>query len=163
LEAISKTAGIGQIHLESKNDDLTASNGLIFVCIRGINLYINPNCLCLDATVRHNHVLFTDIEGSTPLWESMPQAMKAALARHNAILRQAIEANAENAFKTIDSTHDQPDEVAINARNLSMLRARLGEKTFAAAWQEGMQMALKETIIYALEEAQVEIDSENQT
>ncbi|MBK8738304.1 MAG: adenylate/guanylate cyclase domain-containing protein [Betaproteobacteria bacterium] len=37
--------------------------------------------------------LFTDIEGSTPLWEQQPEAMQVALARHDALLRQAIEAN----------------------------------------------------------------------
>ena len=30
--------------------------------------------------------LFTDIEGSTRLWEEHPEAMQAALARHDAIL-----------------------------------------------------------------------------
>ncbi len=37
--------------------------------------------------------LFTDIEGSTQLWEKYPAAMKTALARHDAILRQAVETN----------------------------------------------------------------------
>ena len=37
--------------------------------------------------------LFTDIEGSTALWEQHPDAMQVALARHDALLRQAIEAN----------------------------------------------------------------------
>ena len=36
--------------------------------------------------------LFTDIEGSTRLWEQFPATMPAALARHDAILRTAIEA-----------------------------------------------------------------------
>ena len=31
--------------------------------------------------------LFTDIEGSTRLWEEHPAAMPAALARHDALLR----------------------------------------------------------------------------
>jgi predicted ATPase/class 3 adenylate cyclase len=35
--------------------------------------------------------LFTDIEGSTRLWERFPAAMQAALARHDAILQAAIE------------------------------------------------------------------------
>jgi class 3 adenylate cyclase len=34
--------------------------------------------------------LFTDIEGSTRLWERHPEAMQAALARHDAILEQAV-------------------------------------------------------------------------
>ena len=37
--------------------------------------------------------LFTDIEGSTALWEQQPEAMRAALARHDALLRAAIEAH----------------------------------------------------------------------
>jgi class 3 adenylate cyclase len=36
--------------------------------------------------------LFTDIVGSTQLWEQHPDAMHQALARHDAILRTAIEA-----------------------------------------------------------------------
>ena len=35
--------------------------------------------------------LFTDIAGSTRLWEDLPAAMADALARHDAILREAIE------------------------------------------------------------------------
>ena len=35
--------------------------------------------------------LFTDLEGSTRLWEEHPEAMRAALARHDEILRGAIE------------------------------------------------------------------------
>ena len=35
--------------------------------------------------------LFTDIEGSTRLWLDHPEAMVAALARHDAILRESIE------------------------------------------------------------------------
>jgi class 3 adenylate cyclase/predicted ATPase/Tfp pilus assembly protein PilF len=37
--------------------------------------------------------LFTDIEGSTALWEEHPDAMQVALARHDALLRHAIESN----------------------------------------------------------------------
>jgi class 3 adenylate cyclase len=45
--------------------------------------------------------LFTDIEGSTRLWEHVPQAMETALARHDAILRAAIEAEGGQVFKTM--------------------------------------------------------------
>lgn len=37
--------------------------------------------------------LFTDIESSTRLWQDKPQAMAVAHARHDAILREAIETN----------------------------------------------------------------------
>ena len=34
--------------------------------------------------------LFTDVEGSTRLWEQFPQEMKLSLERHDEILRSAI-------------------------------------------------------------------------
>ncbi len=45
--------------------------------------------------------LFTDIEGSTRLWERDPEAMARALDRHDGILRQAIEAHGGYIFKTV--------------------------------------------------------------
>src|SRR5687767_6564082 len=45
--------------------------------------------------------LFTDIEGSTRLWEQKPEAMREALARHDALLRSAIESNNGHVFKTV--------------------------------------------------------------
>ena len=44
--------------------------------------------------------LFTDIEGSTQLWEKYPVAMGDALAKHDAILREAIESNHGYVIKT---------------------------------------------------------------
>jgi predicted ATPase/class 3 adenylate cyclase len=44
--------------------------------------------------------LYTDIERSTARWEHHPDAMKAAMARHDAILRLAIEANGGHVFRT---------------------------------------------------------------
>jgi len=45
--------------------------------------------------------LFTDIEGSTKLWEDNAPAMQAALARHDELLRRAIEERGGYVFKTI--------------------------------------------------------------
>jgi predicted ATPase/class 3 adenylate cyclase/DNA-binding CsgD family transcriptional regulator len=45
--------------------------------------------------------LFTDIEGSTRLWEQYPQAMAGALARHDTILRQATAAHEGVVFRTV--------------------------------------------------------------
>jgi hypothetical protein len=44
--------------------------------------------------------LFTDIEGSTQLWESAPDAMRAALAWHDSILQDAIEEHGGYVFAT---------------------------------------------------------------
>jgi predicted ATPase/class 3 adenylate cyclase len=50
--------------------------------------------------------LFTDLEGSTRLWEEHPESMKAALARHDEILRQAVESNNGYLVKTTgDGAH----------------------------------------------------------
>jgi predicted ATPase/class 3 adenylate cyclase len=45
--------------------------------------------------------LFSDVEGSTQRWDSHREAMEAASARHDAILRSAIEAHRGHVFKTI--------------------------------------------------------------
>src|SRR5262245_5499477 len=45
--------------------------------------------------------LFTDIEGSTQLWEHTPEAMRPALARHDQIMSDAIAAAGGYAYKTI--------------------------------------------------------------
>ena len=50
--------------------------------------------------------LFTDIEGSTKHWEQHPEAMKSALAKHDSILREAIESNHGHVIKTTgDGVH----------------------------------------------------------
>jgi LuxR family transcriptional regulator, maltose regulon positive regulatory protein len=50
--------------------------------------------------------LFTDIEGSTQLWERHPEAMRSALARHDAILRHAVEEYRGVVVKSIgDGVH----------------------------------------------------------
>src|SRR5262245_26076851 len=38
--------------------------------------------------------LLTDVEGSTALWEQQPQAMRAALVRHDALVERAVEQHA---------------------------------------------------------------------
>src|SRR5829696_8315698 len=45
--------------------------------------------------------LFTDIEGSTALWERDRQGMAEAVDRHLALLRTAIDANGGVLFKTV--------------------------------------------------------------
>lgn len=45
--------------------------------------------------------LFTDIEGSTRLWQEKPQAMAVSHARHDQILRDAIESNHGYIFQIV--------------------------------------------------------------
>src|ERR1700729_1400153 len=46
-------------------------------------------------------LLFTDVEGSTRLWDAERDAMAAALRRHDEILRDAIEQAGGYVFKTV--------------------------------------------------------------
>jgi class 3 adenylate cyclase len=45
--------------------------------------------------------LFTDVEDTTKLWEQDAEAMHRTLARHDALLRRAIEAHHGHVFKNI--------------------------------------------------------------
>ena len=47
--------------------------------------------------------LFTDIEGSTKLWERDAEAMQEALARHDDILHGVIKEHDGYVFKTVDA------------------------------------------------------------
>ena len=45
--------------------------------------------------------LFTDVEGSTKLWERYPEAMGATMARHDEILREVMDSSGGYVFKTV--------------------------------------------------------------
>jgi len=50
--------------------------------------------------------LFTDIEGSTRLWQDHPEAMQVALARHDDLVRTAIAGHGGYLVKTTgDGAH----------------------------------------------------------
>lgn len=50
--------------------------------------------------------LFTDIEGSSARWERHPEAMRVALARHDALIRAAIDRRGGYVVKTLgDAFH----------------------------------------------------------
>ena len=64
--------------------------------------------------------LFTDIEGSTKLWEEHPEAMRSVLARHDALLRQAVEDNNGVVFKTIGDAFCAAFATAPDALNTAL-------------------------------------------
>jgi len=64
----------------------------------------SPNPTSMPEAIRT--FLFTDIEGSTRLWEQEPQAMRAAVAHHDAVSRQAVEGAGGRVVKTTgDGVH----------------------------------------------------------
>jgi predicted ATPase/class 3 adenylate cyclase len=96
--------------------------------------------------------LFTDLEGSTRLWEEYSDAMAAALARHDAVLREAIEGHAGHVVKTTgDGFHAvfavAPDALAAaisaqlalqhQSEPFGLLRVRMGLHTGTAELRDG--------------------------
>lgn len=68
--------------------------------------------------------LFTDIEGSTRLWEKDAERMRPALARHDALARIAVESNRGTVVKTLgDGVHavfDDPLDAVAAALQLQL-------------------------------------------
>jgi class 3 adenylate cyclase len=98
--------------------------------------------------------LFTDIEGSTKLWEHNPAAMQAALARHDELLRSAIEERGGYVFKTVGDAfcaafstgHDALEAALVVQRELfgeewedeiGTLRVRMALHTGASEERDG--------------------------
>ena len=78
--------------------------------------------------------LFTDIEGSTTLWEHHASAMQSALARHDEILRDVIEERGGYVFKTVRDafcvafpTAPQALEAALSAQEKAPFTEERGE------------------------------------
>ena len=80
--------------------------------------------------------LYTDVEGSTRRWEHAPAAMKAAMARHDALLRAAIDGHGGAVFRTMGDAVCAafplaPEAVAAAARCCAEVAAELGADTSA--------------------------------
>lgn len=69
--------------------------------------------------------LFTDIEASTSRWERDPAAMRDDLARHDAILRRAIEDQGGAVFKTAGDAFYAAFPAAINAVAAALMAQRV--------------------------------------
>jgi predicted ATPase/class 3 adenylate cyclase len=76
--------------------------------------------------------LYTDIEGSTRLWERQPEAMRAALARHDEILNQAIQSSGGHVFRTAGDAFSASFASAAEA---VLSAARAQRQLYAENWQ----------------------------
>jgi predicted ATPase len=88
--------------------------------------------------------LFTDIEGSTRRWESDAEGMRAALAVHDAVLREAIEGHGGFLFKHtgdgVCAAFDSPSsalDAAVGAQRALELPVRMGMATGEAELRDG--------------------------
>src|SRR5437016_14536989 len=84
--------------------------------------------------------LFTDIEGSTRLWEQFPDAMRVALARHDALLREAIETHDGFVFKTVGDAFCAAFHTAPNALNAALASQRA---LIAEPWETGLLLRVR--------------------
>jgi predicted ATPase/class 3 adenylate cyclase len=77
-------------------------------------------------------LLFTDVEGSTRLWEADPGAMAVALRRHDEMVRGAIEAVGGYVFKTVGDSFCAAFETPGQAVQSA---AATQQAVFAASWE----------------------------
>jgi len=69
--------------------------------------------------------LFTDIEGSTKLWDNTPEKMKSALQRHHAILQEAISSNGGAAFQIVGDAFCAAFPTASSAISAALIAQRV--------------------------------------
>ena len=88
-------------------------------------------------------LLFTDIEGGVRLWEADRDAMAAASARHDRIVREQIEASGGRVFNTAGEAHRAvfADPVAALSSAVAIQRA-VGAEPWASSLPIGVCMAL---------------------
>jgi predicted ATPase/class 3 adenylate cyclase len=92
--------------------------------------------------------LFTDIEGSTQLWERRPQAMGAAVARHEALLREAITAAGGVIFKLVGDAVCAAFASAQDALTAAVAAQRaLQAEAWGATGPLGVRMALHTGVV----------------
>src|SRR5258708_13823100 len=101
--------------------------GRYYTAVRGAN----PGPLGMSSSLPSGIItfLFTDIEGSTALWEREPDAMRQALARHDAILRQAVEAQGGTVYKVIGDAI----QAAFALPSVALAAALAAQRALAAA------------------------------
>jgi class 3 adenylate cyclase len=106
--------------------------------------------------------LFTDIEGSTTLWERHPKYMRKALAQHDQLLRSSIQENQGVVFKTptagakliaaawgVRASHSEYFHDFVKAqfeRVKCEIQPQLPESEFEAAWAEGLALSFENAV-----------------
>jgi predicted ATPase/class 3 adenylate cyclase len=98
--------------------------------------------------------LFTDIEGSTRLWEQFPERMSLSLAYHNRLMSDAIESHNGKVFKTIgdaycavfDSATDALDAAIAAQTALAEIRPSENDPIFALKVRMGLHAGPAEEV-----------------
>jgi class 3 adenylate cyclase len=84
--------------------------------------------------------LFTDIEGSTKMWELDQAAMQAALARHDEILRRVSEEHDGHVFKTVGDAFCCAFSTATDALEAALEAQRT---LLSSEWKESVPLKVR--------------------
>jgi class 3 adenylate cyclase len=84
--------------------------------------------------------LFTDIEGSTRLWEHNALAMQAALARHDELLRSVVEGCGGHVFKTVGDAFCAVFPAAPDALQAALETQR---RLLSSEWEESEPLRVR--------------------
>src|SRR5947209_6355311 len=84
--------------------------------------------------------LYTDVEGSTELWQQHPEVMTDVIARHDAMLKEIIASHGGQVFRTVgDAVHAAfTDPAAAVEAALAAQRA-----VSAEPWPEGIALGVR--------------------
>jgi predicted ATPase/class 3 adenylate cyclase len=100
--------------------------------------------------------LFTDIEGSTQLYQVDPERMSGILARHNSILRQAIESHHGYVFQIVGDAFYSAFDTAQDGLSAALDAQR---RLLAESWPEGQTVRIR----MGLHAGQADLEYENLT
>jgi predicted ATPase/class 3 adenylate cyclase len=84
--------------------------------------------------------LFTDIQGSTRLWEEHPEQMRPALERHDSLLREVVEEYEGYVFKTVGDAFC----VAFGSAERAVSAAIAIQRSLSVeSWPDGIAIAVR--------------------
>jgi class 3 adenylate cyclase len=95
--------------------------------------------------------LFTDIEGSTRLWQASPAEMPTALQRHDALIKSWVEAHDGYVFSTGgDGFAAAFSRAGDAAAAVAHAQAALGEERYGEAVATGTALSVESATGYAI-------------
>ena len=84
--------------------------------------------------------LFTDIEGSTRLWQQYAETMPDVIVRHDALLRDVVQAHDGVVFRTVGDAVQAAFSIASNA----VAAAIAAQRALAAeSWDGGLAIRVR--------------------
>lgn len=84
--------------------------------------------------------LYTDIQGSTRLWQQHPDAMSEVIARHDALLKEVVETHGGTVFRTMGDAVCAAFPTALDA----LAAARDGQRAIQAEpWRDDIELRVR--------------------